>query len=114
MTSRRLLGRRPSTPVRSPLSSRPGHSLPSDLMFQTCRRVGIVGIVFASIWAFMTIMNNFVIRLITDRMDALYPYPGNIVGAAGVASSLLMVGLARKLGDIAGGALIAATLVLAG
>ena len=72
--------------------------MPSDLMFQTCRRVGIVGLVFASVWAFMTIINNFVIRLISDRMDTLYPFPGNTLGAAGVASSLLMVGLARKLG----------------
>ncbi|MGZ8393108.1 MAG: serine/threonine-protein kinase, partial [Gemmatimonadales bacterium] len=72
--------------------------MPSDLMFQTCRRVGIVSLVFASVWAFMTIINNFVIRLISDRMDTLYPFPGNTLGAAGVASSLLMVGLARKLG----------------
>jgi len=72
--------------------------MPSDLMFQTCRRVGIVSVVFGSVWAFMTLMNNFVIRLISDRMDSLYPYPGNVVGAAGVAGSLLMVALARKLG----------------
>ncbi|MGI8819004.1 MAG: hypothetical protein ACR2HW_07660 [Gemmatimonadales bacterium] len=52
--------------------------MPSDLMFQTCRRVGIVSVVFGSVWAFMTLMNNFVIRLISDRMDSLYPYPGNI------------------------------------
>jgi serine/threonine-protein kinase len=67
-------------------------------MFQTCRRVGIVSLVFASIWAFMTIMNNFVIRLISDRMDTLYPFPGNIIGIAGIASSLVMARLARKLG----------------
>ena len=68
-------------------------------MFQTCRRVGIVGLVFASIWAFMTVMNNFVIRLFSDLMDTLYPYPGNVIGVAGVASSLFMVYLARKIGD---------------
>jgi serine/threonine protein kinase len=67
------------------------------MMLQTCRRVGIVSIVFASIWAFMTVVNNFLIHLISDRMDTLYPFPGNLLGAAGVASSLLMVGLARKL-----------------
>ena len=66
-------------------------------MFQTCRRVGIVGIVFASVWAFMTVVNNFLLHLISDGMATLYPFPGNLLGAAGVASSLLMVGLARKL-----------------
>jgi eukaryotic-like serine/threonine-protein kinase len=97
MTPRRLLGRRHSTPGRTSGSSRPGHSLPTDLMFQTCKRVGIVSLVFASIWLFMTVMNNFVIRLLSDRMATLYPYPGNVIGAAGVASSLLMVHFARKL-----------------
>jgi len=72
--------------------------MPSDLMFQTCRRVGIVSIAFGSVWLFMTLMNNFVIGLISDRLDTLYPYPGNLLGAAGVISSVLMVGLARKLG----------------
>jgi len=96
MTSRRLLGRRPSTPGRTS-GSRSGHSLPSDLMVQTCRRVGIVSVVFGSIWAFMTLMNNFVIGLISDRMDTLYPFPGNVVGAAGVVSSAMMVYLARTI-----------------
>jgi serine/threonine-protein kinase len=66
-------------------------------MFQTCKRVGIVSIVFASIWAFMTIMNNFVIRLISERMDSLYPFPGTLIGAAGVTSSLVMAYLAGRL-----------------
>lgn len=98
MTSRRLLGRRPSTPGRISSSTRSGQSLPSDLMVQTCSRVGIVSIVFGSIWAFMTLMNNFVIRLISDRMDTLYPFPGNLLGAAGVASSLGMAYLAKRIG----------------
>ena len=97
MTSRRLLGRRPSTPGRSSGSSGSAQSMPNDLMIQTCSRVGIVSIVFGSIWAFMTLMNNFVIRLISDRMDTLYPFPGNMLGAAGVASSLGMVYLAKKI-----------------
>lgn len=98
MTSRRLIGRRPSTPGSTSGGSKSGASLPSDLMVQTCRRVGIVSIVFASIWAFMTVMNNFVIHLISDRMGSLYPFPGNVIGLAGVASSVVMVYLARKIG----------------
>jgi serine/threonine protein kinase len=89
-------------------------------MFQTCKRVGIVSLVFASIWAFMTIMNNFVIGFISDRMDTLYPFPGNILGAAGVGSSLLMVYLARKIGarpqlliDVGSGYLVLQCLLIA-
>jgi hypothetical protein len=96
MNSRRLVGRRPSTPGKTPGTSGAGHSLPSDLMVQTCRRVGIVSTVFGSIWAFMTIMNNFVLKLLSERMETLYPMPGNLLGALGVTSSLLMVYLARK------------------
>ena len=98
MSSRRLLGRRPSTPGSTSGSTRSGASLPSDLMVQTCRRVGIVSLVFGSIWAFMTVANNFVIHLISDRMGSLYPYPGNVIGLAGVASSIVMVYLARRIG----------------
>jgi serine/threonine protein kinase len=98
MTSRRLLGRRPSTPVRTSGSSKSGQDLPNDLMFQACRRVGIVSLVFASIWAFMTLMNKYVIHLISNPMATLYPYPGNVIGIAAVASSLFMVYLARKIG----------------
>ena len=98
MTSRRLLGRRPSTPGKSTGPTRSGQSLPTDLLVETCRRVGIVSTVFGSIWAFMTIMNNFVLKLLSDRMETLYPMPGNLVGAAGVTSSIVMVYLARKIG----------------
>src|ERR687893_1730105 len=97
MNSRRLVGRRPSTPGKTTGHSGPGHSLPSDLLVQTCRRVGIVSTVFGSIWAFMTIMNNFVLPLLSERMASLYPYPGNILGVAAVASSVAMVYLARKI-----------------
>jgi serine/threonine protein kinase len=71
--------------------------MPSDLLVQTCRRIGIVSTVFGSIWAFMTIMNNFVLPLLSERMASLYPYPGNILGAAAVASSVAMVYLARTI-----------------
>jgi serine/threonine-protein kinase len=72
--------------------------MPNDLMIQTCRRVGIVSVVFGSVWAFMTVLNNFFIQLISSRMDTLYPFPGNILGAAGVVSSVIMVYVARKIG----------------
>ncbi len=67
------------------------------MMFQTCRRVGTVSVVFASLWAFMTILNNFVLGLLSEEMDSLYPYPGNLIGLAGFASSVVMAYLARRL-----------------
>ncbi|MGH7509986.1 MAG: serine/threonine-protein kinase [Gemmatimonadales bacterium] len=97
MTPRRLLGRRQSTPVRSAGSSKSAPGLPSDIICQTCSRVGIVSLVFASTWAFMTVVNSSLVRLISTRMDTLYPFPGTVIGVAGVASSLLMFYLARKL-----------------
>jgi serine/threonine protein kinase len=100
MTPRRLLGRRPSTPLgqtSSSSGSRSRQSLPSDLMVRTCRRVGIVGTVFGSVWAFMTVLNNLVLHILSDQMATLYPFPGDVIGIAGVASSVIIVFLARKL-----------------
>ncbi len=67
-------------------------------MVQTCRRVGIVSVVFGSVWAFMTVTNNFVLPLLSERMQSLYPYPGNVLGGLGVASAAVMVVLARRIG----------------
>lgn len=99
MTTRRLLGRRHSTPVRTTSGSRPGQSLPTDVLGQTCRRVGIVSIVFATLWAFTLVMNNLVAGWLGEMgfMRYLWPYPGNIVALFGVVSSLLMTGLAHRL-----------------
>jgi serine/threonine protein kinase len=99
MTSRRLLGRRPSTPIRATVSSGAGHTLPSDVLGQTCRRVGIVGIVFASLWAITIFMNTLVARWLGEMtfMRDIWPYPGLLVSSIGVASSILMTVLAARL-----------------
>jgi hypothetical protein len=99
MTTRRLLGRRHSTPVRTTASSRPGQSLPTDVLGQTCRRVGIVGLVFASLWAITIFMNTFVARWLGEMafMREIWPFPGLLVATIGIASSLLMTVLARSL-----------------
>lgn len=99
MTSQRLLGRRPSTPIRSPVSSPPGPSMPHDLMCQSCRRVGIVSQVFAALWALTTVMNTVVAGWFGEMafMQALWPFPGHLVAAVGIITSLLMAYLARRL-----------------
>jgi serine/threonine protein kinase len=97
MSTRRLLGRRPSTPVRT--TTGPGQSLPSDVLGQTCRRVGIVSLVFASLWALTLLMNNIVARWLGEMafMPEVWPFPGNLVAVIGVLSSLAMTALARRL-----------------
>ncbi len=99
MTTRRLLGRRPSTPIRTSASSRPGQSLPSEMLGQTCRRVGTVGIVFASLWAFTIFMNIFVARWLGEMafMQEIWPFPGLLVALIGIASSLAMTAIAWRL-----------------
>src|SRR3954454_1387327 len=99
MSTRRLLGRRPSTPVRTTTASGTGQSLPSELLGQTCRRVGIVSIVFASLWVITLILNNIVAGWLGQMafMQALWPFPGNLVSCIGVASSLGMTWLAHRL-----------------
>src|SRR5687768_15549985 len=99
MTSRRLLGRRPSTPARAGVASRSGHSLPSDVLGQTCSRLGIVSLVFAALWALTIFMNTVVAGWFGEMgfMRDLWPFPGNLVAALGIVSSLLMAVLAGRL-----------------
>jgi hypothetical protein len=68
-------------------------------MGQTCRRVGTVGLVFATLWAFTIIMNTFVARWLGEMafMRALWPFPGQLIATLGVLSSLLMTVLAGRL-----------------
>ncbi|MGD8495824.1 MAG: serine/threonine-protein kinase [Gemmatimonadales bacterium] len=82
-----------------------GWRLPPDLLEQTCRRVGIAGAVFAGIWAVVLLMQNVVVRFFPAH-DAnhmyfvdVWPFPGNLVAGAGVASSLALVLLARRLSN---------------
>jgi hypothetical protein len=74
------------------------------VLCQTCRRIGIVSIVFASLWAFTLLMNNLVAGWLGEMafMQDLWPFPGNLVATIGVASSLAMTGLAHRLSGKAG------------
>jgi serine/threonine protein kinase len=95
----RHLHRRQSTPARSADSSRPGQSLPNDVVCQTCSRVAIVGVVFAVLWAISAFMNTVVARWFGEAafMKDLWPFPGYLVAAIGIVSSLSMTVLARRL-----------------
>jgi eukaryotic-like serine/threonine-protein kinase len=95
----RHLHRRQSTPARSANGSRPGQSLPSDVVCQTCSRVAIVGMVFAALWAISAFMNTVVAGWFGEMafMQGLWPFPGHLVAAIGIVSSLSMTVLARRL-----------------
>ena len=59
----------------------------------------IVGLVFASLWAFTIFMNTVVARWFGEMafMRELWPFPGHLVAAIGIVSSLAMTVLARRL-----------------
>jgi serine/threonine protein kinase len=64
----------------------------------TCRRVGIVSMVFVALWALTLFLNNVVAHWFHQMafLPGLWPFPGNIVALTGVISSLAMVMLARR------------------
>ncbi|HEV8455758.1 MAG TPA: hypothetical protein VGQ24_12735, partial [Gemmatimonadales bacterium] len=68
-------------------------------MGQTCRRVGTVGLVFATLWAISLFMNTFVAEWLGEMafMREIWPFPGQLVATIGIASSLLMTALAARL-----------------
>jgi serine/threonine protein kinase len=70
-------------------------------MGQTCRRVGTVGLVFATLWALTMFMNTFVARWFGEMafMRELWPFPGHLIAGIGLVSSVLMTVLARRLSD---------------
>lgn len=77
--------------------------MPADLLAQTCRRVGIAGVVFAGIWAVVLLMQNIVWRFFEGHQamyfDGLWPMPGNLIAGAGIVISLAMVAIANWLSD---------------
>jgi serine/threonine-protein kinase len=61
--------------------------------------VGIVSLVFVSLWTLMLVLDNVVAPLLGERafMPDLWPFPGNLVAGIGVVSSLATAYLARRL-----------------
>lgn len=80
-----------------------GWRMPPDLLAQTCRRVGIAGMVFAAIWSVVLLMQNVVWRFFEGHQhmyfEGLWPMPGNLIAGAGVALSLALVPIAHRLSD---------------
>jgi eukaryotic-like serine/threonine-protein kinase len=98
MTPHRLL-RHPSMPLRTTTGSGLSKSLPSEMLDQTCRRVGIVSLVFGSLWLLRMLFHDVAARWFGQMafMAEIWPFPGSIVAAVGILSSLAMTYLARRL-----------------
>jgi serine/threonine-protein kinase len=73
--------------------------MPSGVLLQTCRRVGWVGLVAATLWSFSLVMNSIVARLMGHPavLEEVWPQPGLPISVIGLALSLLLVYLARRL-----------------
>ncbi|HEY6573161.1 MAG TPA: serine/threonine-protein kinase, partial [Candidatus Eisenbacteria bacterium] len=76
--------------------------LPAEVLEQSCKRLGIMAILFASVWAIAVVMNNLVHDLLhhqkmsTMALDAAWPMPGNLIAGFGIGLSALMFFLAWK------------------
>jgi serine/threonine-protein kinase len=76
-------------------------SLPSELLEQSCKRVGIASLVFASIWAVALFLANVVARVVETPMafGATWPMPGNVIAVVGLVLSVAMMFVAGQLHD---------------
>ncbi len=75
-------------------------SLPLDLLQQSCKRVGIVGMVGTGLWLWAIV--NSQIRPITGAardagIAGAWPMPGNLVAAVGLIVSIALIVAARSL-----------------
>jgi serine/threonine-protein kinase len=73
--------------------------MPSDLLEQTCKRVGVAALVFAAIWAWVLMMNNVVWRLFETVPDHVGEWGefSNPIAIVGLVISLGMVFVAGRL-----------------
>src|SRR5216117_873313 len=68
------------------------HSLPPELLRQSCKRVAVMSLIFASLWTIALVMNNLVAPLLGHshmlNMHKAWPFPGNFISWIGLAISL--------------------------
>ncbi len=99
MSSERFLPA-PRTPTRRG-SGRHVRTLPSDLLEQSCRRVGIAALAAGAVWVIGVVMNVLYHRQAALRTMPLlsdaWPWPAAPIAGVGAASSLAMAWLAGRL-----------------
>jgi serine/threonine-protein kinase len=75
-------------------------SLPTELLSESCKRVGIASLAIASLWAFGLLMANLATRFIDMPMlvgDRPWPMPGNAIAGTGLVLSVAMMFVAGRL-----------------
>jgi serine/threonine-protein kinase len=85
--------------ARTPSTRSRWRSLPPDLLQQSCKRVAIMSLIFASLWTIALVMNNIVAPLLGHNhmlnKNMAWPFPGTLISSIGLAISLatfLLVG----------------------
>ena len=79
-------------------------AFPSDVLQQSCSRVGIMSLVIGSLWLISIVMNNLIAPLLGHDHSAMvamgwersWPGRANITAAMGIASCLLLFGSVWK------------------
>src|SRR2546425_2232004 len=76
-------------------------TLPPDLLRQACKRVAIMSLVFASLWAISLVMNIIVAPLVghVHTPAMAWPFPGNLIASIGLGVSLTTFLLVSRLKD---------------
>ncbi len=75
-------------------------SLPTELLSESCKRVGIASLAIASLWAFGLLMANLATRFMDMPMlvgDRPWPMPGNAIAGTGLVLSVAMMFVAARL-----------------
>ncbi|HEY6221753.1 MAG TPA: hypothetical protein VIX13_04385, partial [Candidatus Eisenbacteria bacterium] len=87
--------------ARTPSTRSRWRSLPADLLQQSCKRVAVMSLIFASLWAIALVMDNLVASLLGHNhmlnMHMAWPYPGNLISWIGLAISLITFFLVGRL-----------------
>jgi serine/threonine-protein kinase len=98
--------RRMTTPTgQGPATKTRWRTLPPDVLQQACKRIAIMSVIFAIMWAIPIVLNNFVHEWlhhmpIADMMHGEgWPMPGNLIAAIGIAASAVMFLLAGRYHD---------------
>jgi len=94
-------GRNISIAETAPSTSDSDTSLPQDLLEQSCKRVGLAGLMFAALWVWAFVVNDL-IRPVAgiEQMAGIagaWPMPGNVIAGVGLALSIAMMIAARRL-----------------
>lgn len=103
MSNQVVAARTPTGGMSTPAGGDLRRWFPSDVLEQTCRRVGIASLIFASIWAWVLAMNSLIWRLFDygriHEIPGTGPLAANVFAGVGLALSLGMVLVARRLHD---------------